>query len=116
VDVQRGPGGAARVVEVPGPEQTFEVDLLVLAMGFTGPETTPLVEQLGMALTPRGNVQVDARFATSVDGVFCAGDASRGASLIVWALADGREAARAVDTWLSSSASTLATRGQDCAF
>jgi glutamate synthase (NADPH/NADH) small chain len=107
-------GGAFRLVEVPGSEVVHEVDLLVLAMGFTGPETQRL-EELGLKLNPRGNVQVDARFATSVDGVFCAGDASRGASLIVWALSDGREAAKAVDAWLSG-ASSLPTRGKDSAF
>ncbi len=116
VEVQREPGGAMRLVEVPGSEQVFEVDLLVLAMGFTGPNTDRLVEELGVTLSPRGTVQVDARFATSAPGVYCAGDASRGASLIVWALADGREAARALDTWLSGTASVLPTRGQDCAF
>ncbi|RKH11559.1 glutamate synthase subunit beta [Corallococcus praedator] len=116
VEVQREPGGAMKLLEVPGSEQVFDVDLLVLAMGFTGPETGPLAEELGVKLSPRGTVQVDARFATSAPGVYCAGDASRGASLIVWALADGREAARALDTWLSGTASVLPTRGQDCAF
>ncbi|NOK07582.1 glutamate synthase subunit beta [Corallococcus exercitus] len=116
VEVQREPGGAPRLVEVPGSEQVFEVDLLVLAMGFTGPKTDRLAEELGVTLSPRGTVQVDAKFATSAPGVYCAGDASRGASLIVWALADGREAARALDTWLSGAASVLPTRGQDCAF
>ncbi|MCY1044395.1 glutamate synthase subunit beta [Corallococcus sp. bb12-1] len=116
VEVQREPGGAMKLVEVPGSEQVFDVDLLVLAMGFTGPETGPLAEELGVKLSPRGTVQVDAKFATSAPGVYCAGDASRGASLIVWALADGREAARALDTWLSGTASALPTRGQDCAF
>ena len=109
-------GGALRLVEVPGSEMVHEVDLLVLAMGFTGPDTGRLMEQLGLKLSPRGNVQVDARFATSADGVFCAGDASRGASLIVWALSDGREAAKAVDTYLSQGASALPTRGKDSAF
>jgi glutamate synthase (NADPH/NADH) small chain len=109
-------GGALRLVEVPGSETVHEVDLLVLAMGFTGPDTGRLMEQLGLKLSPRGNVQVDARFATSADGVFCAGDASRGASLIVWALSDGREAAKAVDTYLSQAASALPTRGKDSAF
>ncbi|HYO69047.1 MAG TPA: glutamate synthase subunit beta [Archangium sp.] len=116
VEVQREANGAPRLVEVPGSETVYEVDLLVLAMGFTGPDTGLLAEQLGTKLTPRGNVQVDARFATSVDGVFCAGDASRGASLIVWALADGRETAKAVDTYLTREASALPTKGKDCAF
>ncbi|RYZ39216.1 MAG: glutamate synthase subunit beta [Myxococcaceae bacterium] len=116
VELQREPGGALKLLEVPGSEQVFDVDLLVLAMGFTGPETGPLAEELGVKLSPRGTVQVDAMFATSAPGVYCAGDASRGASLIVWALADGREAARALDTWLSGTTSALPTRGQDCAF
>ncbi|AFE08944.1 glutamate synthase small subunit [Corallococcus coralloides DSM 2259] len=116
VEVQREPGGALKLEEVPGSEQVFEVDLLVLAMGFTGPNTDRLAEELGVALSPRGTVRVDAKFATTAAGVYCAGDASRGASLIVWALADGREAARALDTWLSGTASVLPTRGQDCAF
>ena len=116
VELQREAGGAPRLVEVPGSETVYEVDLLVLAMGFTGPDTGLLAEQLGTKLTPRGNVQVDARFATSVDGVFCAGDASRGASLIVWALADGRETAKAVDTYLTREESALPTKGKDCAF
>jgi glutamate synthase (NADPH/NADH) small chain len=59
---------------------------------------------------------VDGRFATSADGVFCAGDASRGASLIVWAISDGREAAKAADAWLSGTASALPTRGKDASF
>jgi glutamate synthase (NADPH) small chain len=101
---------------VPGSEKVYEVDLLVLAMGFTGPDTGRLTEELGMKLSPRGNVQVDARFATSVDGVFSAGDTSRGASLIVWAISDGREAAKAVDAYLSQGASALPTRGKDSAF
>jgi glutamate synthase (NADPH) small chain len=116
VELQREANGAPRLVEVPGSETVHEVDLLVLAMGFTGPDTGLLAEQLGTKLTPRGNVQVDARFATSVDGVFCAGDASRGASLIVWALADGRETAKAVDTYLTREASALPTKGKDYAF
>lgn len=116
VELRREAGGAPRLVEVPGSEVVYEVDLLVLAMGFTGPDTGKLTEQLGVKLNARGNVQVDARFATSVDGVFSAGDTSRGASLIVWAISDGREAAKAVDTYLSREGSTLPTRGKDHAF
>ncbi|QRN99095.1 glutamate synthase subunit beta [Archangium violaceum] len=116
VELQREAGGAPRLVEVPGSEVTYEVDLLVLAMGFTGPDTGRLAEELGVKLSPRGTVLVDSRFATSADGVFCAGDASRGASLIVWAFSDGREAAKAVDTYLSQESSSLPTRGKDCSF
>jgi glutamate synthase (NADPH) small chain len=116
VELQREGGGAPRLVELPGSEVTHGVDLLILAMGFTGPETARLEEELGVRLTPRGAVQVDARFATSVDGVFCAGDASRGASLIVWAISDGREAARSIDAFLSGAPSALPTRGHDASF
>jgi glutamate synthase (NADPH/NADH) small chain len=111
VELLREGNGAPRLVEVPGSEQHFEVDLLLLAMGFTGPETSALAEDLGVALDKRGNVQVDARFATSAPGVWCAGDACRGASLIVWAISDGREAARAIDAHLTGGASRLPTRG-----
>jgi len=104
-------GGAPRLVEVPGSEVSFEVDMLILALGFTGPDTTALASELGVALDARGNVQVDERFATSTPGVWCAGDACRGASLIVWAISDGREAARAIDAHLSGGVSHLPTRG-----
>jgi glutamate synthase (NADPH/NADH) small chain len=116
VTLQREGAGPPRLVELPGTEMTHEVDLLILAMGFTGPDTTRLQEELGLKLTSRGAVQVDSRFATSADGVFCAGDASRGASLIVWAISDGREAARSVDAWLSGGTSSLPTRGKDALF
>jgi glutamate synthase (NADPH) small chain len=89
---------------------------LVLAMGFLGPETKSLQAQLGIELDTRGNVKVDRNFATSVPGVYAAGDAFRGASLIVWAISDGREAARAVDSYLSKRASRLPTRGRDLRF
>ncbi|MDY7232940.1 glutamate synthase subunit beta [Hyalangium rubrum] len=116
VELRREGDGPPKLVEVPGTEVTYEVDLLVLAMGFTGPETARLEEELGVRLTPRGAVQVDAHFATSADGVFCAGDASRGASLIVWAISDGREAAKALDAWLSGKSSALPSRGRDASF
>jgi glutamate synthase (NADPH/NADH) small chain len=74
-----------------------------LAMGFTGPEKGPLVEQLGVALDERGNIRRDQHYASSVPGVFVAGDAGRGQSLIVWAIAEGRAAAAAVDAHLMGS-------------
>lgn len=116
VEPKLGPEGRLALCEVPGSERVHEVDLLVLAMGFVGPETEPLVTQLGVQLDARGNVQTHGRYTTNVDGVFCAGDAGRGASLIVWALSEGREAARAVDAHLSTGPTTLPTRGRDCAF
>ena len=86
--------------EVEGTETTIEVDLVFLAMGFTGPENGPLFQELGIELDERTNVARDSQFATNVDGVFVAGDAGRGQSLIVWAIAEGRAAAAAVDTYL----------------
>ncbi len=101
---------------LPGTQARLEADLLLLAMGFTGPDATTLTQQLALALDARGNVKVDGRFATNVPGVFCAGDASRGASLIVWAISDGREAARAIDAFLVGQPSVLQTRGRDVPF
>ncbi len=89
-----------KLVDVPGSEIRLPCDALILALGFVGPDATPLVEQLGVALDARKNVVVDKQFATNVKGVFCAGDAHRGASLIVWAIAEGRDTARAVDDYL----------------
>lgn len=106
-----------RRVPTPGTEREIPADLVLVAMGFTGPETSTLTE-LGVELTPRGLVARDDDFATSAPGVFVAGDAGRGQSLIVWAIAEGRAAAAAVDTYLSGSselprpvaASTVALR------
>ncbi|GIG21057.1 dihydropyrimidine dehydrogenase subunit A [Cellulomonas chitinilytica] len=107
-----------RRVPTPGTEREIPADLVLVAMGFTGPETDPLTEQLGVELTERGLVTRGDDFATTVPGVFVAGDAGRGQSLIVWAIAEGRAAAAAVDTYLSGStelpapvtASTVAMR------
>jgi glutamate synthase (NADPH/NADH) small chain len=86
----------------PLPKSDFEIpaDLVLLAMGFVGPERGPLVADLDLKLTDRGNVWRDGRWMTSVDGVFAAGDMQRGQSLIVWAIADGRSAARGIDQYL----------------
>ncbi len=105
-----------KLVEHPQSTRRIEVDLLILALGFTGPETSTLSTQLGLELDGRGNVKVDSTFATNVPGVFAAGDAMRGASLIVWAISDGREAARTVDTFLMGQPSLLPTRGRDTPF
>jgi len=85
---------------IPGSELTMDVDLVLLAMGFSGPVKTGLIEQLGVALDARGNVAADENYMTSVPGVFAAGDMRRGQSLIVWAIAEGRKAARAIDQYL----------------
>jgi glutamate synthase (NADPH/NADH) small chain len=109
----RGEGGrvvgleAVRVVleggkmtPVPGTELVIPCELALLAMGFIGPERSGVVEQLGLALDARGNIRTDASGKTNVSGVFAAGDASRGQSLVVWAIADGRRVAAGVDEWL----------------
>ncbi|MCC6332373.1 MAG: glutamate synthase subunit beta [Myxococcales bacterium] len=93
--------GDGKLQEVVGTEERVEVDLLIQAMGFLGPDLTALREQLGVELNARGNLKVDEEFRTSVPGVFGGGDASRGASLIVWAIADGRDLAKSVFTALA---------------
>ncbi|MFN8189664.1 MAG: glutamate synthase subunit beta [Nocardioidaceae bacterium] len=88
---------------IPGTEREIPAELVLFAMGFVGPQQAGLVEQLGVELDPRGNIVRDASFATTVEGVFAAGDAGRGQSLIVWAIAEGRAAASAVDRYLTGS-------------
>jgi glutamate synthase (NADPH/NADH) small chain len=82
---------------VPGTEFVLNVDLVLLAMGFTGPSTTGLLDGLGVALDSHGNVSTDANYMASIPGVFAAGDMRRGQSLIVWAITEGRKAARCID-------------------
>jgi len=86
---------------IAGSEITLEADLVLLAMGFTGPVRTGLIEQLGLNLDSRGNVAVDEDYMSSVPGIFAAGDMSRGQSLVVWAISDGRKAAHAIDKYLT---------------
>jgi glutamate synthase (NADPH) small chain len=85
---------------IPGTEYQMEADLVLLAMGFLGPRREGLLADLGVKLTDRGNVWRDGNWMTSVPGVFAAGDIQRGQSLIVWAIAEGRSAARGVDLYL----------------
>jgi glutamate synthase (NADPH/NADH) small chain len=92
-----------RFEPVPDSEREVPAQLVLLAMGFTGPETTGLVDQLGTELDGRGNIARDDGYMTSVPGVFVAGDAGRGQSLIVWAIAEGRSAAASVDRFLTGS-------------
>ena len=92
--------GRPTFVPVEGSEFELECELVFLAMGFVGPEPGGLLEQLGVELDARGNVARDDRWSTNVDGVFVAGDMGRGQSLIVWAIAEGRSAAAAVDRQL----------------
>ena len=89
-----------RFQEVEGSEFELETDLVLMAMGFLGPEREGLLDELGVALTERGNVARDDDYATSVDGVWVCGDMGRGQSLIVWAIAEGRACASAVDAQL----------------
>jgi glutamate synthase (NADPH) small chain len=103
VDVSR-----SGVTRIPGTERAIEADLVLLAMGFVGPERGGLIAELGVRLTERGNVWRDERWMTSEAGVFAAGDMQRGQSLIVWAIADGRHAAAAVDTYLMGESSLSA--------
>jgi glutamate synthase (NADPH/NADH) small chain len=93
-----------RFTPVEGTSQEIPADLVLLAMGFTGPERGGLIDQLDLALDPRGAIARDESFMTNVDGVFVAGDAGRGQSLIVWAIAEGRAAAAAVDRYLGGEA------------
>jgi glutamate synthase (NADPH/NADH) small chain len=86
--------------EIPGSEFTLEVDLVLLAMGFLGPETNGPISQFGCNLDARGNVATDANYMTNIEGVFSAGDMRRGQSLVVWAISEGRQAAKGVDRWL----------------
>ena len=88
---------------IEGTEQEFAADLVLLAMGFTGPERNELIDGLNVDLDARGNVTRDGEYQTSVDGVYVCGDMGRGQSLIVWAIAEGRSCAAAVDQMLSGS-------------
>jgi glutamate synthase (NADPH/NADH) small chain len=92
---------------VPGTEFLLEADLVLLAMGFVHPEHPGVVKELGLRLDKRGNVEIDKQFMTSVPGVFAAGDCQRGQSLVVWAIADGRKAARAADQYLMGRSELL---------
>jgi glutamate synthase (NADPH/NADH) small chain len=96
--------GRPTMEEIPGTEFEIEADLVLLAMGFLGPVRLGMLEQLGVKLDERGNVWCDKNKMTSVEGVFSAGDMARGQSLVVWAIAEGREAARGVDQYLMKRA------------
>ena len=103
VECTRDGGGRFQMAETPGTEQTFKADLVLLAMGFLGPEPI-LSEQLGLRTADDTNYEAAyGRFATSVEGVFAAGDCRRGQSLVVWGIAEGRGAARAIDEYLMGS-------------
>ncbi len=92
---------------IPGSEFAIDADLVLIAMGFVGPVRSGMITQLGIALDRRGNVAADARYMTSVPGVFAAGDMRRGQSLVVWAIAEGCKAAACVDQYLRAESNTL---------
>jgi glutamate synthase (NADPH) small chain len=92
-----------RPTRIAGTEFEVDADLVLLALGFLHPEPAGFLEQLGAQKDARGNLQVDRSFMTSVPGVFAAGDCQRGQSLVVWAIADGRHAAKGIDVYLSSN-------------
>jgi len=96
----KGEDGRFEMQEIPGTEEEWKADLVLLAMGFLGPEET-LVPQLGLETDPRSNFKAEfGQYATSVEGVFAAGDCRRGQSLVVWAIREGRDAAREIDRYL----------------
>jgi len=103
VEVVPDGNGRRTMREIPGSEFEMDADLVLLAMGFLGPERDGMLGQLGVKLTERGNVWRDENWMTSVPGVFTAGDMQRGQSLIVWAIAEGRQAAKGIDTSLMGS-------------
>ncbi len=104
VDWQLGDGGQMKLVEVPGSEFTLKADLVLLAMGFTGPVKQGLVDQAGVELDARGNVKAPlTNYKTSKAKVFACGDMRRGQSLVVWAIREGRQCARGVDEFLMGS-------------
>ncbi len=107
VDWTRGENGRFQMSEVPGSEFSVDADLVLLAMGFLHPEHGGMLEQLGVELDGRGNVKVDNNKMTSVPGVFAGGDMVRGQSLVVWAIAEGRDAAQGIDRYLSTGVSHL---------
>ncbi|TVQ88821.1 MAG: glutamate synthase subunit beta [Deltaproteobacteria bacterium] len=113
IAVEPSQGGRPQLVAVDEEPVVLPCDLLILAMGFTQPVAESLERELGVERTPRGAIAVGPDFRTSVPGVYAAGDAQRGASLIVWAISDGREAARQVDADLRGGRSVLPTRGRD---
>ncbi len=96
-------GAPPKFEAMPGSEFTMQADLVLLAMGFLGPVKNGMIEQLGVALDARGNVEADANYMSTVPGVFAAGDMRRGQSLVVWAIAEGRKAAEGIDRYLKQA-------------
>jgi glutamate synthase (NADPH/NADH) small chain len=104
VEWQKGADGQMRMSEIPGTEFVLQADLVLLAMGFVGPAQGGLLEEFGVARDARSNVKADTEtYRTSVTKVFEAGDMRRGQSLVVWAIREGRQCARAVEEFLMGS-------------
>jgi glutamate synthase (NADPH/NADH) small chain len=99
-----------KFMSIPNSDFEMDADLVLLAMGFTGPVKNGLLDSLGVKYDARGNVAVDENFMTSLDGVFAGGDTKRGASLIVWAIAEGRKMAAGVDQYLHTGKSAKTGR------
>ena len=104
---EKSPGVLGGFEEIPGSEFVLKADIVFLAMGFLGPEQSGVVKELELQTDNRSNVQTDNRYETSQKGIFSAGDMRRGQSLVVWAIAEGRECARAVDEYLMQRTSRL---------
>jgi glutamate synthase (NADPH) small chain len=114
VDVEmKSENGKPAFQDVAGSEKVYPADLVLLEMGFTGPERSGMLEQFGVELDAMGNVKSDAAKRTSVSKVFTAGDMARGQSLIVWAIAEGRHAAHAIDEFLMGSSDLPGPLGHD---
>ncbi len=90
---------------IPGSEFSLDADVILLAMGFTGPQKSGMLDELGVAVDARGNVSTDANYMTSIPSVFSAGDMRRGQSLVVWAITEGRKAAKCIDKYLTGFSS-----------
>jgi glutamate synthase (NADPH/NADH) small chain len=100
VEWQRDDHGLWHMQEIAGSQFTIEADLVLLALGFLGQEDNPLIQHLGVELDSRGNVATNQSLATSVPGIYAAGDANRGPSLVAWAIDEGRRSAEAIDRYL----------------
>jgi glutamate synthase (NADPH/NADH) small chain len=104
------PEGSPAIEEIPGSQRQWPADLVLLAIGYAGPETHTIGDALGLTITSRSTIATDENHMTAVPGIFSAGDAHRGQSLIVRAISEGRETARAVDVYLTGS-SDLPSKG-----
>lgn len=118
VEVEWKPDASGRqqLVEKAGTEKTWPCQLVLLAMGFVGPEPDGAIAQLGLKLDGRGNIECNSEYMSSLPGVFAAGDARRGQSLVVWAIHEGREAARCVDKYLMGVSNLPSVNAGDFAY